>query len=44
MSIDKICLKNYGTVKWVKGIKYIIAEGNWTLCGRHTIEYIIVKL
>ena len=33
-----------GRVKWVKGIKYMVAEGNWTLGGNHTIEYIDAKL
>ena len=31
-------------MKWVKGIIYMVAEGNWTLGGKHIIEYINVKL
>ena len=34
---------NRGRMKWVKGIKYMVAEGNWTLGGQHTIEYTDVK-
>ena len=25
-------------VKWEKGIKYMVAEGNWTLGGKHTTD------
>ena len=32
-----------GTAKWVKKIKYMVAERNWTLGGKHTTEYIDVK-
>ena len=25
-------------MKWVKGIEYMVSEGNWTLGGNYTIE------
>ena len=31
-------------MKWVKGTKYMVADGNWTLGGKHTTEYTDVKL
>ena len=33
-----------GKVYRVKGVKYMVAEGNWTLDGKYTIEYRDVKL
>ena len=31
--------RSRGRVKWVKGIKYMVAEGNWTLGGKHNRIY-----
>ena len=36
--------KGLGVGKWVKVIKYMVDEENWTLGGKHTIEYTDGKL
>lgn len=33
-----------GRVNWVKGVKHMVTEGNYTFDGKHTAEYIDIRL
>ena len=33
-----------GRVSWVKGVKCMVPEENWTLNGEHAIEYTDINL